>query len=172
MSGLLHRLHIGARRRRLMAAAWNEPSTTERADVERLTRTCRDCRAEFTAHQRVSAALAREPRVRLSPDEAAGFRAGVQRRIDLGIPASPRPARRALRELMADHPRMSLASAVATVAVALGLTVLPMLDGNGGRARNGVEVLSIEVGEDTAVMVFDVPDRSAKIVWLFEKSAL
>lgn len=110
-------------------------------------------------------------RARLAPEQAATFWAGVERRIRTDTTAAARPARPALREVFWDHPRLSLASAVAAVILVLGVTLgqMEVWSPWAPTVPNGVEVISIEAGEDAPVMVFQAPGSSLKVIWVFEK---
>lgn len=159
------------RGRRLAAYAADELPPADRARVEAEVRTCPACRREVEAYRLVSGTLRTSERAALAPDQAAAFWSGVERRIQRGAGAPTRPARPALRELFWDHPRLSLASAVAAVVLVLGLTLGPMgvWTVRPPGAPNGVEVVSVEAGEDASVMVFQAPGSSLKVIWVFEK---
>ncbi len=167
-----HWFHMAmGRGRRLAAYAAAELSPPERARVEADMRSCAACRREVEAYRRVSNTLRTQPRVRLAPEQAATFWAGVERRIRPDTTAPPRPARPALRELFWDHPRLSLASGVAAVILVLGVTLgqMEVWSPWAPTLLNGVEVISIEAGEDAPVMVFQAPGSSLKVIWVFEK---
>jgi hypothetical protein len=70
-----------------------------------------------------------------------------------------------------DHPRLSLASASAAVLLVVGLTLGQMQVWAPGppAGPNGVEVVSVEAGDDASVMVFQEPGSSLKVIWVFEK---
>jgi anti-sigma factor RsiW len=167
---MTHWLHLAMGRGRWLAAyAANELPSVVRDRVEADLLRCPACRREVEAHRLVSRTLQRSPRAVLTPEEAAAFWPGLERRIRRGTVATARPARPALRELLWDHPRLSLASAVAAVILVLGLTLGPMELWGPGVVPNGVEVLSVEAGDDTPVMVFQAPGSKLKVIWVFEK---
>jgi anti-sigma factor RsiW len=159
------------RGRRLAAYAANELPAAERARVDADLRACPRCRNEVEAYRLVSGTLRTQPLIRMAPEQAATFWAGVERRIRPDTTAPPRPARPALRELFWDHPRLSLASAVAAVILVVGLTLgqMEVWSPWSPGIANGVEVVSIEAGEDAPVMVFQAPGSSLKVIWVFEK---
>jgi hypothetical protein len=119
------------------------------------------------------AALRNAPPARLTAREAAAFLPVVNRRIDQQTTPRPFPARPGIREMLWDHPRLSLASAFTVVLLVIGLTVsqLPMWGLSGTTVRNGVEVISVDVDEDASVMVFQTPGSSLKIIWVFDDTA-
>jgi anti-sigma factor RsiW len=167
---MTHWLHLAMGRGRWLAAyAANELPSVVRDRVEADLLGCPACRREVEAYRLVSRTLQRSARAVLSPEEAAAFWPGLERRIRRGTVATDHPARPALRELLWDHPRLSLASAVAAVILALGLTLGPMELWGPGVVPNGVEVLSVEAGDDTPVMVFQAPGSELKVIWVFEK---
>lgn len=169
MAPLLHALHRRVRPPDYWACAAGDLPAAERRRVERLADRCPACRRSLEASRLAAGALRATPSVRLTAAEAARLRAGVFRRIEQ--PAAPAPAaRRHLRELLADHPRMSLASAMATVALALGLIFGPML-GRDARPA-GPEVVSVEAGENASVMVFQRPGSAVPVIWVFEHPSL
>lgn len=131
--------------------------------------TCPVCRREVEAYRQLSAVLRVSPRVTLTSGEAAAFWPSVEGRILQGGTPAIRPARPLLRELYWDHPRLSLVSAAAAIVLFLGLTLGPMVgwrpDTHGS---NGAEVLSVEVGENTSVMLFQAPGSTLKVIWVFE----
>jgi anti-sigma factor RsiW len=169
MTAWLHPAHIVARRRRFAAAAGGDLPAAAQAAAEALAATCPSCREELEAYRLVSAALAATPPALLTPEEAAGFRAAVQQRIERAAPSRPIPARTALRALLADHPRMSLATAVAAAAVVATFTFGPLL-GERGRPlqESGVDIMSVEAGEGTSVMLFEPPGDRPPVIWVFE----
>jgi len=167
---MTHWLHIAmGRGRRLAAFAADELSPADRLRMEAELVHCPACRREVEAYRLVSRMLQTSTRAVLTPQEASAFWPGVVTRIRRGTVATVRPARPALREMFWDHPRLSLASAVAALILVLGLTLSPMgLWGPRG-GPNGVEVLSVEAGDDASVMVFQVPGSKLKVIWVFEK---
>lgn len=162
---------ITGRGRRLAAYAANELPPAERARVEADLRACPSCRREVEAYRLVSGTLRTQPLVRMGPEQAATFWVGVERRIRPDTAALTRPLRPALRELFWDHPRLSLASGVAAVVLVVGLTLsqMELWSPWSPSIANGVEVVSIEAGEDAPVMVFQAPGSSLKVIWVFEK---
>ncbi|MFB3817370.1 MAG: hypothetical protein ACE147_06885 [Candidatus Methylomirabilales bacterium] len=167
MAALLHVLHRRLGRPDYWGCAAGEASAAERERVERLAGRCPACRRSLEAARVAAAALAATPAVRLTPAEAARLRAGVFRRIQQA--AAPAPAaRRHLRELLADHPRMSLASAMATLVIALGFVIGPLLGRDSPRPA-GPEVVSVEAGENASVMVFQRPGSPVPVIWVFEQ---
>ena len=167
---MTHWVHMAmGRSRRLAAFAADELLPADRLQVEGELVRCPACRREVEAYRLVSRMLHTSPRAVLTPEEASAFWPGVQTRIRQGTAARGRPARPALREMFWDHPRLSLASAVAALILVLGLTLGPMgLWGPRG-GPNGVEVLSVEAGDDASVMVFQAPGSKLKVIWVFEK---
>ena len=166
----MHWLHmVMGGGRRLAAFAANELPSVVRDRVEADLLHCPACRREVEASRLVSRTLQMSARAVLAPEEAAAFWPGVETRIGRGTVATTRPARPALRELFWDHPRLSLASAVAAVVLVLGLTLGPMELWGPGAVPNGVEVLSVEAGDDASVMVFQAPGSKLKVIWVFEK---
>jgi anti-sigma factor RsiW len=167
---MTHRLHmVMGRGRRLAAYAAGEMPTVVRDRVEADLLRCPACRREVEAYRQVSHTLRASARAVLAPDEAVAFWPGVENRIRRGTAEPARPARPALRELFWDHPRLSLASAAAAVILILGLTLSQMELWGPTVGPNGVEVLSIEAGEDAPVMVFQAPGSKLKVIWVFEK---
>src|SRR5574341_270145 len=133
-----HWFHMAiGRGRRLAAYAAAELSPPERARVDADMRSCAACRREVEAYRRVSSTLRTQPR-----------------------------ARPALRELFWDHPRLSVASAVAAVILVLGVTLgqMEVWSPWAPTLLNGVEVISIEADEDAPVMVFQAPGSSLKVI--------
>ena len=166
-----HRVHMamGGRAGRLAQYAAGEVSPVEARPVEALLEGCPECRREAMALRMGLAALRTSPPVGLSPAEAASFWPEVERRIARGAIAKTRPVRPGLRELVGDHPRLSLASAMAAIALVLGLTLSQVaLWGPGSPGRNGVEILSVEAGDETSVMLFQIPGSTLRIIWVFE----
>ncbi len=169
--GWRHRVHMtmGGRARHLAQYAAGEVSPAEGRSVEVLLQDCPECRREVVALRVGLAALRASPPASLSPAEAASFWPEVERRIARGAVSRSRPVRPGLRELVGDHPRLSLASAMAAVALVLGLTLGQVaLWGPASPGRNGVEILSVEAGEETSVMLFQVPGSTLRIIWVFE----
>ena len=160
------------RGQRLAAYAADELPPADRARVEAEILTCPACRREVEAYRLVSGTLRTSERAALAPDQAASFLSGVERRIQRGPDAAPtRPARPALRELFWDHPRLSLASAAGAVILVLGLTLgqMEVWVPRPASVSNGVEVVSVEAGEDASVMIFQAPGSALKVIWVFEK---
>jgi anti-sigma factor RsiW len=169
---MLHWVHMAmGRGRRLAAYAASELPPAERARIDADLRACPACRREAEAYRLVSGTLRTQPLVRMVPEQAATFWAGVERRIRPDTTARARPARPALRELFWDYPRLSLASAGAAVILVVGLTLgqMEVWSPWSPGIANGVEVVSIEAGDDAPVMVFQAPGSSLKVIWVFEK---
>ena len=167
----MHWLHrLGGRTRRLAAYAAGELPPGERVRLESAVAECASCRREAEVHRRVRAALRGAPSVRLSAEEAAAFLPGVNRRIDGGKAVATHPARPGLREVVSDHPRLTLASAFTAALLVIGLTLsqMQMWGLPGPTGRNGVEIVSVDVAEDASVMVFQPPGSALKIIWVFE----
>lgn len=158
---------------RLAAYAADELPPAERARLAFDVEACPACRREVEAYQRVTSALRGLPRADLTADEAAAFLPEVNRRIDQGRAAAVRPVRPGLREVVWDHPRLSLASACTAILLIVGLTLsqVQMWGLSGTAGRNGVEIISVDVGEDASVMVFQPPGTSLKIIWVFEDTS-
>src|SRR5574341_981110 len=113
---LMHWMHmVTGRGRRLAAYAAGALPEVDRPGVEAVLRACPACRHEVEAYRLVSSTLQTSARATLTPDQAASFWPGVERRIRRGATAHSRLARPALRELFWDHPRLSLASGAAAV---------------------------------------------------------
>lgn len=131
---------------------------------------CPACRREAEVYRRATAVLRSAPSVGLSAEEAAAFLPEVNRRIDQGRRVGARPTRPGLREIVWDHPRLTLASAFTAALLVIGLTLsqVQMWGLSGSAARNGVEIVSVDVAEDASVMVFQPPGSSLKIIWVFE----
>lgn len=169
-----HWLHSrGPRGRRLSAYAAGELPPGEQTSVASRVATCTACQREVEAYRRATATLRTMSSVRLTTTEAAAFLPAVNRRIEAGPSRRPRLVRPGLREVLWDHPRLSLASAMTVVALIVGLTLSQWQTGglSSTAGRNGVEVVSVEVAEDASVMVFQVPGSSLKIIWVFEDSS-
>lgn len=157
----------------MAAYAAGELPPAERTRLASVVATCPACRREVEAYQRVTAALRGVPRMGLTAKEAAIFLPEVNRRIDQGRPVEARRVRPGLREVMWDHPRLSLASAFTAILLIIGLTLsqMQMWGLSGTTGRNGVEVLSVDVEEDASVMVFQLPGTSLKVIWVFEDTS-
>ena len=169
-----HWLHtLRGYERRLAAYAADELRPAERARVAFVVETCPACRRKVETYQRATAALRGSPRVGLTANEAAAFLREVNRRIDHGRAVAARPVRPGLREVVWDHPRLSLASAFTAILLIIGLTLTQVhmwgLAGTAG--RNGVEIISVDVDEDASVMVFLPPGTALKIIWVFEDTS-
>ena len=170
MMAMAHWLHRSTGRgRRLAAYAAGELPPEDRAGVEAQLLACPACRREVEDYRLVSGTLRSWPRMALAPDQAAAFWPGVQHRIQRGASVPARPARPALREVFWDHPRLSLASAAAAVVLVVGLTLGQIGVWGPTAGPNGVEVVSVEAGDDESVMVFQAPGSSLKVIWVFEK---
>jgi anti-sigma factor RsiW len=168
-----HWLHrIGGRGRSLAAYAADELAPAERSRLASALTECPACRREAEAYERVGTVLRIEPSVSLTAEEAAAFLPGVNRRIDRGH-AAARSVRPGFREVVWDHPRLSLASAFTAVLLVIGATLSQMqIWGTAGTTgRNGVEIVSVDVGEDASVMVFQPPGSALKIIWVFEDTS-
>jgi anti-sigma factor RsiW len=167
---MTHRLHVAmGRGRRLAAFASDELLAADRRRLEAELLRCPACRREVEAYRLLSGTLHKSPRASLTPEEASVFWPRVEARLQLGSPGTIRPARPGLREMFWDHPRLSLVSAVAAVILVLGLTLGPMGLLSPSVVPNGVEVLSVEAGDDASVMVYQVPGSRLKVIWVFEK---
>jgi anti-sigma factor RsiW len=174
MGAMAHWLHrLAGRGRRLAAYAAGDLAGPQRARAEAAVAGCPGCRREVEAYRRVSEALRSAPRVTLSAAEAGAFWSGVERRIETRGRPHRVPARPTLREMLWDHPRLSLASAAAAAVLVLGVTLTQMggwLASTNG-PPNGVEVVSVEAGSDAPVMLFQIPGSSLKVIWVFEEPA-
>jgi len=169
--GLTHWLHmLGKQGTRLAAYAVGELPVAERPRLEARLATCRACRREVESYRRVIAALRETPRVGLSAEEAAAFLPGVNRRIGQGRARVKRGARPGLREILWDHPRLSLASAATAVLLLVGLT-LSQWQLWGTTGLNGVDVMSVDVDEDASVLVFQIPGTALKVIWVFDDTS-
>lgn len=169
---MTHWFHLlMGRGRRLAAYAADELPPAERARVEASLATCLACQREVDAYRLVCTTLRTSGRAALPPAEDAAFWPQVERRIQRGTAAMVRPARPSMRELFWDHPRLSLASAAAAVVLVVSLTLGQVEVWGPGRSAgpNGVEVVSVEAGEDASIMVFQAPGSSLKVIWVFEK---
>jgi anti-sigma factor RsiW len=157
-------------KRRLAAYSAGELSPAEQSRLESALATCPECRREVEAYRLISSALRQSLEVSLTPEEAAAFLPEVNRRIDHGRARPTRPTRPGLREILWDHPRLSLASAFTGALLILGLTLsqLPMWVTSGA---NGVEVVSVDVDEGASVMVFQAPGSALKVIWVFGDSS-
>jgi anti-sigma factor RsiW len=167
---MAHWLHRLAGCGRLLAAyVAGELPPAERARAESRLRDCPTCRREAAAYRLAIGTLRQAPAVTLTADEAARFWPDVARRIAHGEDAKARRPRPGLREMLWDHPRLSLASA-ATAAVFLAAVTLGQLGlwGAWTTGPNGVEVISVDVEEDASVMVFELPGSLLKVIWVLE----
>ncbi len=165
-----HRLVWG---RRLMAYAVGELSVEQARRMEARLAACVGCRRDVQAYRSVTAALRKTGRVSLTPAEAAAFWPAVEQRIRGEGRRTDQPMRPGLREVLWDHPRLSLASAVTASLLVLGLSLGPLVDWarRPAEPENGVEVMSIEAGDDAPVMLFHVPNSPLKVIWVFEQSS-
>jgi len=171
---LAHWLHtLGARGRRLALYAAGELPLEAEARLAPAIAACPGCRREVQAYRQALAALRATSRVNLTAEEAAAFLPEVNHRIDRGQTRASRPARPSLREVVSDHPRLSLASAFTAVLLVIGLTLsqLSMWGLSGTTGVNGVEVVSVEVDENASVMVFQAPGSSLKVIWIFDDTS-
>lgn len=169
-----HWLHtLGGRGRRLAAYAAGELPPADRDRVASAVQACPACRRTVEAYRQASAALRGLPRAALTAGEAARFLPEVNRRIDQNRSGAPRPVRPGLREVMWDHPRLSLASAFTAILLLIGLTLsqVQMWGLSGTPGRNGVEIISVDVDEDVSVLVFQPPGTSLKVIWVFEDNS-
>lgn len=169
---MTHWFHmVLGRGRRLAAYAADELPAAARGRVEAEMAACPGCRREVQAYRLVSRTLRGWGSASLSREQAAAFWPDVEGRIRRSVPADGAPTRPSLRELFWDYPRLSLASAAVAIVLVLGLTVNQI--GVWGPQRpagpNGVEVVSVEAGEDASVMVFQAPGSTLKVIWVFEK---
>lgn len=167
----IHRL-LG-RGRRLAAYAAGELPPADGSRLESTLANCLACRREVEAYRLVYATLRQSSRANLTAEEAAAFLPEVDRRIDRGRARASRPVRPGLREILWDHPRLSLASAFAGALLVLGLTLgqLQLWSPFAMNGTNGVEVVSVDVDEDASVMVFQAPGSGLKVIWIFEDSS-
>jgi anti-sigma factor RsiW len=165
---------FGGGRRRLAVYAAGELLPAERERVASIVARCAGCRREVETFKRATAALRAVPRMHLTTAEAAGFLPEVNRRIDADRGAMAPPLRPGLREVLWDHPRLSLASAFTAILLIVGLTLsqMQMWGVSGTTGRNGVEILSVDMEEDASVMVFQPPGTALKVIWVFEDSAI
>ncbi len=160
---------VSGRARRLAKYAAGEASPAEGHSVEALLTRCPECRRELDAFRATLAALRSSDSVGLSRAEAARFWPEVRARLERGATPKTRPARPSLREVVGDHPRLSLVSAAAAIVLVLGLTLSQVgLWGPSSPGMNGVEILSVEAGDETSVMLFQMPESSLRIIWIFE----
>jgi anti-sigma factor RsiW len=164
---------LGGRTRRLAAYAAGELPREEQARLAPAVAACPRCQREMQAYQRASMALRAMAQLRLTAKEAADFLPEVNRRIDQQETPGLSLARPGFREMLWDHPRLSLASACTMVLLIIGLTVSQWQMGrlSGTAGRNGVDVISVDVDEDASVMVFQPPGSSLKVIWVFEDTA-
>lgn len=170
---MTHWLHtVAGRTRRLVAYATGEMAEAEQGRMSAMLAGCPACRREVEAYRLLAAMLRSSPGAALTAEEAALFWPGVDRRLRQGRGARTRPARPMLREVFWDYPRLSLASAAAAIALVMGVTLAPWIGwGPGSRGSNGVEVVSVEAGENASVMLFQAPGSSLKVLWVFETPA-
>jgi len=169
---MMHWFHTAmGRGRRLAAFAAGELPAADRARVEADLVACPACRREVEAFRLVCDTLRVSPRIALAPEHGAGFWPAVEQRIQRGSAPERRRTRPTLREMFWDHPRLSLASASAAVALVVGLTLgqMQVWAPRPPAGPNGVEVVSVEAGDDASVMVFQEPGSSLKVIWVFEK---
>jgi anti-sigma factor RsiW len=158
---------VGGRATRLARYAVGEVTPAEGRALEGLLQRCPACRREVLAYRASLAALRATAPIRLTPGEASAFCPEVLRRLDRARP-TPRRARPGLSELFGDHPRLGLASAAAAVLLALGLTLGQFMAWGPSGGMNGVEILSVEVDDESPFMLFQAPGSALKIIWLFE----
>ncbi|MFA5026482.1 MAG: hypothetical protein WC713_01295 [Candidatus Methylomirabilota bacterium] len=165
-----HRAHLAlpGRSHLLLRHAAGETSPAEGQRVEAWLASCGECRRLVAASRSGLAALRASAPVRLTAAESAVFWSEVMRRLDRGGTPAVRPVRPGIRELLGDHPRLSLASAAAAVVLALGLTLGQFGLWGASSGMNGVEILSVEAGDDASVMLFQMPESPVKIIWVFE----
>jgi anti-sigma factor RsiW len=171
----MHWLHVrGWRGKRLPAYAAGELPPAEQARVASAVATCPACQREVAGYRLATAALRASSAVSLTAAEAASFLPAVNRRLDEERAVRPQRSRPGLREILWDHPRLSLVSAVTMVALIVGLTLSQwqMWGLSGTAGLNGVEIVSVDVSEDASVMVFQAPGSSLKIIWVFEDSSI
>ena len=170
---MMHWLHrLAGRTHRLAAYATGEMFEREQRRTRALLAECPACRREVEAYRLLHVALQASPRVRLTAGEAAAFWPSVEGRIRGGVTPAIQSAGPSFRELCSDHPRLSLVSAAAAIVLVLGLTLGPMVSWRPDTHRsNGAEVVSVEVGENASVMLFQAPDSSLKVIWVFEAPA-
>jgi anti-sigma factor RsiW len=166
---MMHWFHrMAGRTRRLAKYAAGEMTETEHGRMRARLAACPVCRQEVEAYRQLSAALRVSPRLTLTSGEAAAFWPSVEGRIRRGEGPATHPARPSLRELYWDHPRLSLVSAAAAIVLVLGLTLGPMVGrGPDTHGSNGAEVVSVEAGENTSVMLFQAPGSTLKVIWVF-----
>ena len=166
-----HKLWAGGRRSAAYAAGDLPPAAWSR--LESTLTQCSACWREVKGYRLVSSTMRRSSRVGLSPEERAGSLSEVNRRIDRGQPRVARPARPSLQEILWDHPRLSMPSAFTAALPILGLTLshLQLWSPFAMGGANGVEVVSVDVDEDTSVMVFQAPGSAFKVIWVFEDSS-
>ncbi len=157
----------------MAAYAAGELPPAERARVATVVKACPACLRAVESYRRATAVLRGVRRVSLTADEAVAFLPEVNRRIDQGRTAPARPARRGLREVVWEHPRLSLASAFTALLLIIGLTLaqVQVWERSGAGGRNGVEIISVDVDEDASVMVFQPPGTPLKVIWVFEDTS-
>jgi anti-sigma factor RsiW len=152
-----------------MRYAAGEASPLEARRVEGWLAVCGECRREALAARAGLAALRAPDPIGLTAAEAAGFWPEVRRRLDRGPTLPVRHVRPSLAELLGDHPRLGFASAAAALLLIVGVGVgqLALWDPS-SPAANGVEILSVEAGDEASVMLFQSPESPLKIIWVFE----
>lgn len=167
--GITHRLHMAlGRARRLAPYAAGELSLIERARVEADLERCPACRREVEAYRLISQALQTSPPIAMTPGEASAFWPSVQRRIRRGAVSLSRSSHPGFRELVWDHPRLSFLSVAAALLLIIGVTLGQSIWWTAA-TPNGVEVVSLEAGDDASVMLFQTPGGSLKVIWVFER---
>jgi anti-sigma factor RsiW len=161
---------LGGRRARLLVSyAAGEASPLDARRVEAYLASCEGCRREVLAGQGGLGALRATDPAELTAAEADDFWPEVRRRLDREPARMVRPARPSLGELFEDHPRLGLASAAAAVVLVLGIGVGHLVErGPASLGGNGVEILSVEAGDEASVMLFQSPESPLKLIWVFE----
>jgi anti-sigma factor RsiW len=169
--GRWHWLHVvGKGEGRLAAYAAGELPPADRLRLEAQLAECPDCRQSVRAYRMTSAAVRSAPRAVLTAEEATAFLPGVHRRVAQRRVGGLRPTRPGLREVLWDHPRLSLASAIMAALLVVSLT-MSQLQFWGTSGLNGVDIISVDVDENASVMVFQAPGSSLKIIWVFEDTS-
>jgi len=169
--GRWHWLHVvGKGEGHLAAYAAGELPPADRLRLEAQLAKCLHCRQSVRAYRLTSAALRSAPRAALTAEEATSLLPEVHRRIAQRRAGDFRPTRPGLREVVWDHPRLSLASALTAVLLVVGLT-MSQLHFWGTSGLNGVEIISVDVDENASVMVFQAPGSSLKVIWVFEDTS-